>query len=89
MSVDYDGEVESGGRKWTPQLGQGRFQIIYNLPNIMLDLGMNISYKTAIVYPTDSPLKTLFVFFDSRCFNSSINLKVFSEFNKGYDWLLE
>jgi hypothetical protein len=43
---------------------------IYNLPNIMLDLGMNISDKIAIVYPTDSPLETLFVFFDSRCFNS-------------------
>ena len=61
---------------------------IYNLPKIMRDLGIKNSDRIAIVYPTDSPLKSLFAFFDTRCFNSSLDMKVFSNFDKGYDWLL-
>lgn len=60
---------------------------IYGLPQIMLGLGMKYSDRIAVIYPMNSPLKHLFNFFDNRCFLSSVNIKVFSDFDTGYRWL--
>lgn len=61
---------------------------IYNLPKTLRDLGINTSDKIAIVYPMNSPFKSLFSFFDTRCFNSSLNVKVFPDYEIAYNWLI-
>ena len=61
---------------------------IHSLPQTLLDIGFSRSNYVALVYSADSPDASNFTFFDARCFNSSMNIRVFTDYDEAYNWLL-
>lgn len=61
---------------------------IHNLPQTLRSLGMSNNDKVAILYSPDSQDASNFTFFDTRCFNTRLNVKVFSDSETAYTWLL-
>lgn len=61
---------------------------IYHLPQTLIKLGRTNDLKSAIAYSVNSPDKSNYTFFDTRCFNLSLNTKVFTDYNDAYQWLL-
>ncbi len=61
---------------------------IHNLPQTLLDLGCSRADYVALVYSADSTDASNFIFFDARCFNSSMNIRAFTDYDEAYNWLL-
>ena len=61
---------------------------IYHLPQTFKELGRTHGQKSAIVYSVNSPDTSNYSFFDNRCFNSSHNSRIFTDFDDAYQWLV-
>jgi hypothetical protein len=61
---------------------------IYHLPQTLKELGRIPRQKSALVYSVNSPDKSNYSFFDNRCYNSSHNSRVFTDFCDAYQWLV-
>lgn len=61
---------------------------IHNLPKLFVDIGLSFSDRVALVY-TESFVNTAnLTFFDTRCYNNSLNIKVFTDYSEACQWLL-
>jgi hypothetical protein len=62
---------------------------IHDLPQTFRELGRTPSQRSAIVYSANSLNKSDYEYFDTRCFNSSYNAKVFTDYDEAYQWLID
>lgn len=62
---------------------------IHDLPKVLTNAGQTIGDKFAIVYSPDSPYAAMFEFFDTRCFNTALNNRVFTDYDVALQWLVD
>lgn len=62
---------------------------IHDLPQTLKKLGRTSDLRSAVVIPVNSPNKPDYVFFDTRCFNSMLNIKIFADYDDAYTWLTD
>lgn len=62
---------------------------IHDLPETLKKLGRTSDIKSAIIYSVNSSNKSDYDFFDTRCFNSMLNAKIFADYDAAYEWLTD
>lgn len=62
---------------------------IHDLPQTLKKLGRTSDLRSAIVFPVNSPNSPDYVFFDTRCFNSMLNSKIFADYDDAYKWITD
>jgi hypothetical protein len=62
---------------------------IHDLPETLKKLGRTSKIKSAIIYSVNSSNKSDYYFFDTRCFNSMLNSKIFTDYDAAYQWLMD
>jgi hypothetical protein len=62
---------------------------IYSLPDTLKKLGMPLSDKAALIYSVnaDDTFRAKIKYFEDRCCDEILNIRVFTDYDKGYGWL--
>lgn len=60
---------------------------VYELPETFKKLGRTPEFVSAVVFSADSKDKRNYDFYDTRCFNSAVNTRVFTDYDRAYQWL--
>lgn len=61
---------------------------IYDLPQMLRELGQTSKERFAVIYAVDSPDTSGFRFLETRCFNTCLDLKVFTDYDAAFRWLV-
>lgn len=62
---------------------------IHNLPKDLIDIGYQLQTRVALIRSSDKVALSNFSFFENRCHNSSMpNIKIFTDYDDAYNWLL-
>lgn len=61
---------------------------VHKLPETLLELGISANESFALVYQAGSPRAHLFNFFESLCVFRPLNIKVFTNYDEAYQWLI-